>query len=343
LHHIIVRGIARRRVFDDDADRDFFIERLGLVLSETQTPCLAWALIPNHFHLLLKTGATPIAAVMKRLLTGYAMHYNRRHRRKGHLFQNRYKSILCQEEAYLLELVRYIHLNPLRAKLVANFKELGKNRYCGHGVLLGHVAAEWQNTAYVLRLFGDKLSAARRCYRGFVQKGIGAGRRGEFSGGGLIRSVGGWSAAKSLRKAGALQKGDERILGDGEFVQKVLADANEALERKYRLKAKGIAIDGIAARVAEIMDLDPADVWSGGKQPKVVKARSLLCYWAASELGVSQVWLSQKLALSQAAISLSVARGRQEAVRNKYEIRTGFITPSRTRGRRCRPLEMLTT
>jgi REP element-mobilizing transposase RayT len=118
LHHIIARGIARKKVFDDDVDRDFFLERLGTIVQESRTRCFAWALIPNHFHLLLKTGAIPIATVMKRLLTGYAMRYNRRHKRFGHLFQNRYKSILCQEDSYLLELVRYIHLNPLRAGLV---------------------------------------------------------------------------------------------------------------------------------------------------------------------------------------------------------------------------------
>lgn len=84
LHHIIARGIGRRKVFDDNEDRDFFIERLGKVVSDTETQCFAWALIPNHFHLLLKTGITPIATVMKRLLTGYAMHYNRRHKRYGH-------------------------------------------------------------------------------------------------------------------------------------------------------------------------------------------------------------------------------------------------------------------
>jgi REP element-mobilizing transposase RayT len=307
-------------VFNDDADRDFFVERLGTVLSDTETHCFAWSLMPNHFHLLLKTGATPIARVMKRLLTSYAMHYNRRHRRNGHLFQNRYKSILCQEDSYLLELVRYIHLNPLRAKLVVDMKELGKNRYSGHGVLLGNVVAEWQNTQYVLRLFGDKLSVARRCYREFVQNGIAAGRRRELTGGGLIRSLGGWSAAKALRKAGALQKGDERILGDGEFVEKVLSQAKEAFERKYRLQAKGVHIDQIAARVAAIMGIDPAEVWAAGKQHKMVQARSLLCYWATAELGASQAWLSKKLGLSQAAISLSVARGCQVARQGKYEI-----------------------
>jgi REP-associated tyrosine transposase len=94
LHHIIARGIALKKVCDDDSDRDFFLERLAMVVRESQTQCFAWALIPNHFHLLFETGATPIATVMKRLLTGYAMHYNRRHNRIGHLFQNRYKSIL---------------------------------------------------------------------------------------------------------------------------------------------------------------------------------------------------------------------------------------------------------
>jgi len=307
-------------VFADHADRDFFIERLGMVLSETETQCVAWTLIPNHFHLLLKTGKVPIALVMKRLLTGYAMHYNRRHKRNGHLFQNRYKSILCQEDSYLLELVRYIHLNPLRARLVANMKELGQNRYCGHSVLMGNVAAEWQNTAYILRLFGGKPSVARRRYREFVQKGIAAGRRRDLTGGGLIRSAGGWSAVRALRKAGALQKGDERVLGDGEFVEKVLAQAQETFERKYRLKLKGIRVDRIAERVAEILDIDIAQVWAGGKQPKVVRARSLFCYWSTSELGVSQVWLSRKLGFSQAAISLSVARGRQIVSQKNYEI-----------------------
>jgi REP element-mobilizing transposase RayT len=110
LHHIIVRGIEKSKIFKDHADRQSFIERIGDI------PCYAWALMPNHFHLLLKTGLTPNATIMRRLLTGYAVYFNRRHRRRGHLFQNRYKSILCQEYNYLLELVRYIHLNPLRDK-----------------------------------------------------------------------------------------------------------------------------------------------------------------------------------------------------------------------------------
>jgi REP element-mobilizing transposase RayT len=89
LHHIIVRGIERRRIFCDDQDRDNFIERLGDIVIETETFCLAWALIPNHAHILLRSGQTRLATAMRRLLTGYAVSYNRRHRRHGHLFQNR--------------------------------------------------------------------------------------------------------------------------------------------------------------------------------------------------------------------------------------------------------------
>jgi len=88
-----------------------------LILDETQTQHYAWTLISNHFHLLLRTGPIPLSTVMRRL---NVVTFNIRHRRSGHLFQNRYKSVVCEEDAYLLELTRYIHLNPLRAKLVAD-------------------------------------------------------------------------------------------------------------------------------------------------------------------------------------------------------------------------------
>ena len=283
---------------------------------------MAWVLIPNHFHLLLKTGATPISTVMKRLLTGYAMHYNRRHKRYGHLFQNRYKSILCQEDTYLLELIRYIHLNPLRAKLVADMKAMDRYAYSGHSVLMGKVQADWQDTAYVTALFSDQLSTARRRYRAFVQKGIEQGKRDDLVGGGLIRSAGGWATVKEQRKANDLQKGDERILGDSEFVQTVLSKANETIDGKEKLKASGIDVDFIAGKAAELLGIDKGLVWSKSKEPKVVQARSLLCYWATQELGISQAKLSKRLGLSPPAISFSVLRGRKLATIKHLSIET---------------------
>lgn len=222
LHHIIARGLDRQRIFEDDADRHNFLSRLGKIVKETDTRCYAWALIPNHFHLLLKTGRAPIANVMLRLLTGYAVTYNRRHRRHGHLFQNRYKSILCQEDAYFMELVRYLHLNPLRARIVKSIKALDGYPFSGHSAIMGKCKNKWQDADSILQLYADKVPAARRGYRSFVEKGIEIGRRHDLTGGGMVRSSGGWSGLRAMRRAKVFQKADERILGDGDFVEQVL-------------------------------------------------------------------------------------------------------------------------
>ncbi len=320
LHHIIVRGIERRKIFKDNADRQSFIERIGDILSDSQTPCYAWALIPNHFHLLLKTGLIPIATIMRRLLTGYAVYFNRRHRRWGHLFQNRYKSILCQEDNYLLELVRYIHLNPLRAKQVSDLKKLERYPYCGHSVLLGHYSNDWQSVVETLKLFGKNVFTARSRYREFVKKGVNQGRRPELVGGGLIRSIGGWQAFKALDRADAHLKSDERILGDSDFVEEVLKKAQEQRERKYQLEADGFNIDQVAQRVAAILGIKCEQVWKKGKHPQTVKARSLLCYWAVRELGISATELARRIGITQPAISQSVKRGEAIAKENGFEL-----------------------
>ena len=239
LHHIMCRGIERNRVFDTDADREHFLERLGEILQETKTLCYAWALIPNHFHLLLRTGPVPISTVMRRLLTGYALWYNRAHRRHGHLFQNRFKSVLCQEDAYLLELVRYIHLNPIRAGLVESLEGLARYPFSGHSVLMGKVKRAWQDTQGILGLFGKSVGAARRGYKKFMEGGIDQGKRGDLTGGGLIRSAGGWDEVRALKKERIFQKSDERILGDGDFVEGVLRSAEEAMEKRYALRSRG--------------------------------------------------------------------------------------------------------
>ena len=320
LHHIIARGIEGGKIFQDNADRNNFLCRLGGIIQETETLCFAWALIPNHFHLLLRTGLVPIATLMRRLLTGYAVSFNRRHRRFGHLFQNRYKSILCQEEAYLLELVRYIHLNPIRAKIVKDIQSLDKYPYSGHSVIMGRFHNDWQDIEWVLTLFGKRVSVARRKYQVFVEKGICLGKRNDLTGGGLIRSSGGWAAVKAMRKAEEFQKSDERILGSGNFVERVLSGAQEQMERKYMLGARGYDLDTIALKVADLMELETFEIWAPGKERRRVQARSLLCYWAVRELGISMAELSRGLKLSLSGISLSVKRGEKIARDNGYEL-----------------------
>jgi len=314
VHHIIARGIERGKIFRDDQDREVFITRLGELVVETQTKCFAWALIPNHFHLLLKTGNVPISSLMRRLLTGYAVGHNRRHRRSGHLFQNRYKSILCQEDAYLKELVRYIHLNPLRSGLVKDMAALDRYGFAGHSYIMGLKNNSWQAVTEVLAFFGGKRASARRSYREFLIKGIDLGRQPELTGGGLVRSAGGWSAVRSLRKAGLFQKSDERILGDGDFVETVLSDAQEALDHRYPLAAEGIRFEHVLAAVSELLCIQPQQLVGASKERTIVKGRALFCYWAVRELGMSLSEVADRLKIAVSTVSVATKKGGQIAM-----------------------------
>lgn len=320
LQHIICRGIERRDIFIDNSDKDSFVARLGQVLLASKTPCYAWALIDNHFHLLLKTGNVPIATLMRRLLTGYVVSFNLRHDRAGTLFQNRYKSILCQQDPYLLELVRYIHLNPLRAGLVSSMNELEHYPYCGHCVVLGERKKDWQDTRFVLSLFGKEIANARNTYRKFVSKGVKAGKRSDLTGGGLIRSAGGWTALKGHRQQKIHLKGDERILGDSDFVKSVLDEQNERLERQYNLEAHGYDFDKLLERVAEVFGLDPDKVLIPSKQRHRVKARNILCHWAVNELKINGASVARRLSTSKSTVSRAVAKGEKIAAEMKLTL-----------------------
>jgi len=194
-------------------DREDLIRRLGIVVPKAGARVYAWSLLPNHFHLLIRTGAVHLSRIMRKVLTGYAVSFNRRHDRFGHLFQNRYKSILVEEEPYLLELVRYIHLNPLRAKVVDSVRELRFYPWSGHSVLLGKENCPWQDCGYILSQFGKGLRGARVAYERFVVEGVAQGRREDLVGGGLVRSLGGWQRVKSLGRGRERWASDERILG----------------------------------------------------------------------------------------------------------------------------------
>jgi len=320
IHHIICRGIEGQNIFWNEADRIDLLHRLEIILVETKTPCYAWALLPNHFHLLLRTGNAPIATVMLRLLSGYAGQFNRRHRRSGHLFQNRYKSILCQENKYLLELVRYIHLNPLRAGIVATMKQLDDFDYCGHGILMGRRKCDWQEVDFVLSLFGKRVGAARRSYHAFIRKGIAHGKRPDLVGGGLLRSTGGWRAIQSLGDSQIHLKGDERILGDSNFVELVLKTQNENMERRYELQAQGWDFEKIISRVAEIFNIEANLILIAGKQQQRVKSRSLVCYWAVKELKMTATEVAKLLGITQSAVTKATIRGEKLALENKLKL-----------------------
>lgn len=321
LHHIIIRGIERRKIFRDNQDRENLLARLAKLLPETKTACYAWAFLPNHAHFLLRSGDVGLSTLMRRMLTGYAVSFNRKYKRHGPLFQGRYKSIICQEDRYLKELVRYIHLNPLRAKLVFDISKLNQYAYCGHSVLMDKKIRDWQDTDYVLSFFGTKKAASQKRYLAHVKAAINQGRRDDLVGGGLIRSLGGWSVLKKHQLKGSTRiKGDERILGDSNFVQEVLNLAEEKFNRKYELKLKGYDLKAVEKKVATLYQIKPAQIYAKGKQKRRVEARSLFCYWAARELGMAITKLAKRLELTPPAVGYAVNRGEIIAKEKHYRL-----------------------
>lgn len=275
----------------------------------------AWALLPNHFHFLVRTGTRSLARSMRSLLTGYAGAFNRRHRRAGHLFQNRYKSIAVEEEPYFLELVRYLHLNPLRAGVVPDLRALAKYPYCGHAALCGTREIPWQDTATVLGRFSRQTRRAEAQYRAFVGAGVPQGRRPDLQGGGLLRSVGGWVAVEALRRGREAYAADERVLGGTEFVETLRAEAERTERRRARFDARTPELATLLRQIAAAAVVPPAALTGGGRSRSLARARDGLAYLWVEVLGRSGRSLARALALEPVSVYRAARRGREHRVK----------------------------
>jgi putative transposase len=309
LHHVMGRGIERKKIFYSDIDRNDFIDRLASLAMDGTMEIYAWVLMPNHFHLLCKTKNLSLASIMRRLLTGYVVNFNKRHKRYGHLFQNRYKSIVCQEDVYLKELVRYIHLNLLRAGLVKDIKDLNRNPWSGHSALTGKIKRKWQNTEYVLSFF-NRSGNSRKNYLQYVKEGIDQGRRPELVGGGLIRSMGGWSAVLAIRKRGEREVADQRILGDGDFVKHVISGLDDLVKKNLRLSGQRIDMKVLAEKVAEKYNVSIGELRSGGRRRAVVQARRAMSWIGVRELGYSGADVARYLGVSNSCVTRLISAGK---------------------------------
>jgi putative transposase len=296
LQHVIVRGVNRGDIFLDDHDRLKFLQRFSKLLIETGTECFAWSLMTNHLHLLLRPRQTLLAPFMRRLLTGYAISFNRRHQRSGHLFQNRYKSIVCEQDAYLLELVRYIHLNPLRAGLVNDVEELDAYPWSGHSVVMHNADLKGQMINEVLGLFSAGREEGRKRYRAFVADGVAMGHRDDLVGIRKKRTVMDSDKEEELF--------DDRVLGGGEFIQELRARR----ELEPRLSS-AIGIREIIERVCDNFGVDPVEVRKKTRSARIAEVRSVICYLAAREVGHNGVEVGRCVNLGRAGVSHSAARG----------------------------------
>jgi len=301
LHHVCVRGVAGTPIFLDDADREAFVGCLGDVLRATRTRAYAWSLMTNHAHIVLRTGALPLAKVMQKLLTRYAVHFNKRHRREGHLFQNRYKAILGQDERYFMALVRYVHLNPVRGGTVGSLDELSGYPWSGHRALLTGRCPDWQDVGAVLGRFATDPGVARSMYVEFLaarEKVDDAKLAAMLERGAKVEMVG--------ERGGS---GEERILGRGEFVEGVLREV-EGRDRRRAWLGKRLSPADVIARAAEAAGVRARDVRGPRKRPAVARARHLACKWLVEDLGLPGVRVAEMLGISQTAVSRGVERGR---------------------------------
>lgn len=308
LHHVMVRGIERRALFRDEADRADFVGRLAALAESGALQIYAWVLLSNHAHLLVRTGIRPLARSMRSLLTGYAGAFNRRHRRAGHLFQNRYKSVVVEEEPYLLELVRYLHLNPLRAGVVRDFRALDRYPWSGHAALMGTLSRPWQVTTEVLGLFAPTVTRARMAYRSFVAAGAAQGRRPELQGGGLVRSLGGWVAVRNLRRGREQYLSDERVLGSSEFV----AQVRDEVEAHQRHRPRAPFLERVVTVVCEHVGIPLAVLQAGSRRRDVVRTRDGIAYLWLEVWGQSGRAIAETLGVRPQSIYRAAQRGRKE-------------------------------
>jgi len=292
---VIVRGIERRDIFITDVDRQDFVRRLSALLQETKTICYAWVLLDNHVHLLLMPTETSLASMMRRLLTGYAVSFNRRHKRSGHLFQNRYKSIVCDEDVYLLELVRYIHLNPVRAGKIAELDALANYPWSGHQQLLGKRQYDLVTEKEVLSLFGRTKNAARKAYMQFLYDGLHQDMP--------CLSTGGRQASQTL-DASLTEQGiyDERILGGGVFVERIL-------NRGTSLETRDMSLEEIIKSVADYHEVATEQLCWPSKVRTIANARALICFLATRRYQLSGREVGGRLDYTPSAVSRAAQRG----------------------------------
>ncbi|MBI4803081.1 MAG: transposase [Elusimicrobia bacterium] len=305
LYHVIARGNERHSIFRDDVDYLDFLSRLRTSLDKTGNKCLAWCLMPNHFHLLILRGERPLSELMRRLMTGYVGSFNQRHKRCGHLFQNRYKAILCEEEEYLLELAAYIHLNPLRAGLVRGYQNLEKYRWTGHGEITGARRAEIAERDYVLEHFAGKTVEAVHKYDRFLRERINKFKTGELSGGGLLRSLGSMENVQMMRRSGDKKICDARVLGSGQFVAALLKQS----EKPHKIKSNA---EDVLKQVCARTGVTAEEIKSRSRERSIVAARAEYCY-LAKEAGIRGEVLSEELGRNSGAISYLATKGRLSA------------------------------
>ncbi|GAB4369508.1 MAG: hypothetical protein Kow00128_15760 [Deltaproteobacteria bacterium] len=251
------RGIEKRDIFRDDEDRKEFHRRLRFNLKRAGAFCPAWAFLPNHFHFLFYSEGGVLSSFMHRLMSGYSIYFNKKHKRAGHLFQNRFRSSWIRSERYLLEAVRYIHLNPIRAGIVPTLEKLSEYPWTGHREVLASSSWVWADIPYLEGCFGgDSLEIRKSNYLRFLEMGLSADPGVSFSDGSPDEEDGECPPIPELPGCGE-QKGQWQ-----EFVH-------------------------VATRICNHLAVPQANLWQRRRDRKSAAARRMILQKCCGDLGIS--------------------------------------------------------
>lgn len=284
LYHVLARGNNRQQIFRQPADYRFYLARLAHLLARTETHCYAYCLMPNHLHLLLEPGTRPLSRIMQPLQLSYSLYFNRKQRHVGHVFQGRYTAILCQRDAYMLELVRYLHLNPVRARLTKSpeaWSWSSQRAYCeGEGTPVA------LHTEPILGQFGKHPGRARAAFRRFVRDGMGVGHRADL-----------------------YEVLEQRVLGTDAFAETMLQPREAGPEPPMR-----VTIETILEAVAVAWKLDREALRAHHRNRRATQARAAAAYLAREVAGHSLTAMAH--AVNRDVSSLSHGVYRLEAARH---------------------------
>lgn len=227
FYHIMARGIEGHNLFNDDEDHYEFLKRLGKSLLNSGYRCITWNLMDNHYHLFLLSSEKPLCSLMRPLNSGYARWFNKKNKRHGYLFQGPFKSLLCQNSHHLSELIRYIHLNPLRANLIRSYADLSEWKWSGHNLMLNNdnaIGADFVDRKTMLDLFSQNENDALKMYHQYMLEGIDNSN---------LRASGRLPKAEQLELDKA-QKGSLAVIGDLNFATNSMENHPIGLRRLHR-------------------------------------------------------------------------------------------------------------
>jgi putative transposase len=293
IYHVMLRGNGGQAIYFDDDDRHHFYLLMQQGVARYGHRIHGFCLMNNHVHLVIEVGAQPLAKIMQNLSFRYTRWVNKKHKRIGHLFQGRYKAILVDRDNYLLELVRYVHLNPVRAKLV---RQAHLYRWSGHRAYLGREILPWFTTEWVLGQFGTRLGTSRKRYEIFVREGYGEGRRDEFHCGG---------------------DDDGRVLGDDRFTQRIL--------NKPVIAPRHVTLDTLIQTVCREYKLTEKALASAGRERARSGARSVVGWLAQQHGQVTLTEVAKRLdrdvtTLSRGVRQLGLKAQASKALTKKLEM-----------------------